>query len=472
MSNLRQNVLVSTAAMALVGLIRPGFHAIVNHTFGAEVNGRATKLIAVLLLATLPAAAALPAVMVRHVSRALGAGDDEAARGHTRLALLTGLGLAALGAAAAVPYARAFVEPSLSPFEAACLAIGVVGYAGWRLLRALLLALGRAPRSLAAELVAVAGLFGGLTALALIDLPGLVLGAFAGVYVLYAALALPMARDMMRGGAVSAASKRAFIRYNVLWFLGTATSIATRELSILYLDHRVSDALVGEVGVALSLLMLLAFAPRIIEVPLVHELSALGGGADRDAQRRLTDKALHWLSAFTFSAGTGAAILAGPILAVVGDVHTVVVTQAFALLAFAFMTEMIMTPATNLLVAEAPPAVLTTVGVASLAVAVGWWATPWAGGVLGVVFGLALSYAFKAAAIALYARRRFGLTVMARPAAKGVALAAGAAAVYATFALGANPWAVFGAFEVTMAALFYPEVQQIVRAALARRGPE
>ncbi|MCA9552452.1 MAG: hypothetical protein KC933_20625 [Myxococcales bacterium] len=469
MSNLRQNVLVSTAAMVLVGLIRPGFHAVVNHAFGAEVNGRATKLIAVLFLATLPAASALPAVMVRHVSRALGAGAEAEARGHTRLALLTGLVLSALGAAAAIPYARYYTEPTLTSFEALCIGGGVVGYSGWRLLRALLLAVGRAPRSLLAEVASVVALFAGLAALVVLDAPALVLGTFAGVYVLYTALALPMAQDMLRGGAVSAEGRRDFLRYNVLWFLGTATSIATRELSILYLDTRVDDALVGEVGVALSLLMLLAFAPRIIEVPLVHELSSLGGSANLDAQRGLTEKALHWLSAFTFAIGAGAAILAAPILAIVGDVHTEVVAQAFALLAFAFMTEMVMTPATNLLVAEAPPAVLTTVGVLSLALALGWWATPWAGGVLGVIFGLALSYAFKAVAIAVYAKRRFGLVFFQRPLAKLAALAAGAAAVWGAFTQGLNPWLVFVAFEALMGVLFFPEARALVEAALTRR---
>jgi O-antigen/teichoic acid export membrane protein len=469
-SKLRENVLVSTAAMVLVGLIRPGFHAIVNHTFGAEVNGRATKLIAVLFLATLPAASALPAVMVRHVSRAMGAGDQAEARGHSRLALITGLLLAALGAAVAVPYARGYTEPTLTPFEGACIAAGVVGYSGWRLLRALLLAVGRATRSLLAEVASVVALFVALGALVVLDAPALLLGAFAGVYVLYTALALPLAQDMLRGGSISAQGRRDFMRYNVLWFLGTATSIATRELSILYLDHRAPDALVGEVGVALSLLMLLAFAPRIIEVPLVHELSALGGTADLGAQRKLTEKALHWLSAFTFSAGTGAAILAAPILAIVGDVHTEVVAQAFALLAFAFMTEMVMTPATNLLVAEAPPSVLTTVGVASLLVALAWWATPWADGVLGVIAGLALSYALKAVAIGVYAKRRFGLVFFQRPGAKLAAAVTGAAAIYATLGRGLNPWAVFAGFEVLMLLLFLPEVREIVGAALARRG--
>ena len=41
--------------MVLVGSIRPGFHAILNRTFGPEVNGRAATLIAIIFLASLPA---------------------------------------------------------------------------------------------------------------------------------------------------------------------------------------------------------------------------------------------------------------------------------------------------------------------------------------------------------------------------------------------------------------------------------
>lgn len=474
MPSLRDNVLLSTAAMVLVGLIRPGFHAIVNRGFGPEVNGRAAALVAVLFLASLPATAALPTVAVRQVSRAMGAGQSGIARAHARRALRVALALALLGAGGALLYARSALDPALTELEAVALGLGVLAYTAWRLLRTLLLALGRAADSLRGELVAVVALFGGLGALLGVGGPtagDLALPVFIGTYAVYTLVVLGLAgRALTRPDPVPDDGGE-FWRYNALWFVGTASSLAARELTLVLLDQRAPLALVGEISVALALLMALTFAPRVIELPLVHELSALGGGEDRERQRALTEQALHWLTLFTFGVGATMALLAGPILAVVGDVHTPVVAQIFAVLTIAFVAEMALTPATNLLIAEAPPVVLTAIGAGSLVVAFAVWAMPVGESPLGIAAGLAASYLVKAAGIGAYARVVFGVRLFRAPVAKlaVVGLGVGLGVLVGRGQL--SPWLATLAVEGALIALFWRDVQDILQALRRRERP-
>lgn len=446
--------------MVLVGAIRPGFNAFVTRVFGAEVNGQAATVISLIFLASLPATAALPVVMVRDVSRALGAEEPLRARAFARFAVLWGLVLCALGLA----IAALSTGDTLTTPELVFLILGTSGYAYWRIFRMLLLSVGRAAYSLKAELFAVLLLAVGLGALALLERPQLAVGPFAVCYLGFAFVALPAALPHLRGGALSAADRADFARYNVLWFIGAASSLATRELAVLLLDRRVDESLVGEMSVALSLLMMLALAPRIIELPLVHEFSELSGKKDRARQIALTERALHWLTIFTYGVACSVALLAAPILELVANIQNQLIARAFGVVAFAFMTEMIVTPATNLLTAEAPPWVLTLIGAASLVLAVALWAVLPGGALMVVVAGLALSYGVKAIGIALYARLRFGVRLFAKPLQKAIALLVGTGLVALTHTAQINPWLAFALFGVTMVGLFFKDILEVIQA--------
>jgi O-antigen/teichoic acid export membrane protein len=462
MASLRANVVFSLVATVLVGATRPAFNAVINRAFGPEVNGRAASVIALIFLASLPATASVPTVMVRHVSRALGAGARQEAAGHARLGSIATLLLAAVGILVALIHGR--LVRGMAARELALVALGVASYSYWRLYRTLLLAAGEIRWSLAADLVSALALALGLGSIVLFDLPGLAVGAFVTVYVAYVVLTAGRAFAFERGGALGAEARASFLRYTALWFVGTAASLAARELTLLLLEARSSESAVGELSVALSLLMLLAFAPRIIEVPLVHELSLLAGQNERARQVELTNRALDWLTVVTFAAGFGAAILAGPILAIVGNVKTPVIVLSFVVITIAFMAEMIVTPAGNLLVTEARPRVQAIIGGGSLLLAFLWWYSPWCEGVLGVVAGLAVSHLSKAVAISWYARSAYGVSILVRPAAKLAALALGGAALYAVLGLGQNPYAAALLFELAMLPLFAPELRAMLAA--------
>ncbi len=456
--------------MVLVGVIRPGFHAVVNRTFGPEVNGHAAAIIAVIFLASLPATAALPTVMVRHVSRALGAGNQAEAIAHARLAGLTSLALTALSIAAAVLYGHFLQDPPFAPIDLLFVAVGLFAYTYWRLYRTLLLAVGEALASLKAELVSVVSMASALALLIYLGRSEWVVGAFVLAYLAFAVLTIRRVAPYLSGQAVAAESRREFVRYNLYWFVATGASLSAREIAVLLLGERVEQAMVGDVAVALSLLMILAFAPRVIELPLVHELSALAGRQAADEQRRLTDTAFHWMTVFTFAVGCGAAIMAGPILAIVGNVHAPVVAEAFALVALAFMAEMIATPASNLMIASAHPAVFAITGPASLLIAFGWWYAPWASGVMGVMIGLALSHLVRAVGITGYAKIRFGLTLLRQPLRKLAAGVVGLGLLGLTMQDRVDPWLAFGVFELMMLILFAGTVREVATALARKRS--
>jgi O-antigen/teichoic acid export membrane protein len=452
--------------MFVIGLVRPGFHGVVSHAFGAEVNGHAAASIAVLFLAALPATAALPTVMVRHVSRALGSGDRRLAIAHASLATRTAALLTLLSAAGAVAYG---IRGEMAPADIVFVVIGLAAYNYWRLVRTLLLAVGDAAPSLAAELVATAAMGAGLGALVIADRPEWAVGAFTLVFVAYVPLTLHRIRPLVGGGAVDAAGMKEFVRYNLYWFASSGVSLGVRELSVLLLDRRVEKALVGDMAVALSVLMLLAFAPRVIELPLVHELSALGGRNDALEQRRLASSALHWLTVLTFAMGCGTAIAAEPLLFFAGEVRSAVVVHAFAIVALAFMLEMIVTPAANLMIASSHPGVFTLTSAISLVAAVAWWYGPYGSGPMGVMAGLAVSHAARAVGIAAYAKVRLGLTLFEQPVRKVLAVAAGGAFLWWSLRGDLHPWVAFLGFELTMLILFFDTLRRIV-GALSRRS--
>ncbi|MCK6547489.1 hypothetical protein L6R52_16695 [Myxococcota bacterium] len=469
MASLRSNLIISTIAFVLMGAIRPVFNAVVNRAFGPEVNGHAAKLIALFFLASLPATAGLPTVMVRYVSRAIGAKDDAAARGFARLATVLGAALTALGVVGALVWGLTAQTPPLSTFDAAVVAAGVAGYSYWRIERSLLLSLEKQLLALRAELVGAVVLVVGLGVAVAIGVPGVAIVAFVAVYFAFAVFTAPAVLPAIRGGAIDDAGRREFLRYTLLWFIGSGTSLAVKELAVLLVDQRADRAMVGELSVALSFLMMLALAPRVIELPLIHELAALAGSQARDRQKALTERAIDWLTLWMTAAGGAAALLAGPILALGGNVTTPFVVTSFAILAAAFTLELVITPANNLLVSEAPPWVLSSIGAGSLAIACAYWYSPLSVGVEGVVAGLAGAHVIRGLAVAAYARVVYGITVFAHPLRKLTLLAIATALTWAVHNGGLNAFVGALVFEGLLVLLFGRELKLMLDVILKRR---
>lgn len=459
MSALKTNVLVSAAAMLLVGGMRPLFNAVVNHSFGAEVNGHAGTLISIIFLASLPATASIPPVMVRHVARALGKNDQAEANAHVKLAAI------AASMLIAVSLGVVLLRYDLSWFDVAMVAAGILGYAYWRLFRSLFMAIGRAVYSLKADVVGALLMPILLGLVVLYERPGWAIGAYVSVWIGFALVTMPVSIRSVAGARLPySAVLPEFLRYNVLNMIGTTSSLAGRELAVLVLAERTSVAVVGEFSVVLSFLTLLAFAPRVLELPM---LAALAGKTDPAEQRALTEKALHFMFIVVFAIGGGAAILAPRILSLGGDVHSESMWIAFAVIAFMFMSEMLQSPATNLLFTEAHPRVLATIGVTSLIGALIWWYVPafaaLSPGLGGVVIGLGISHAIKAIGIGAYARVRFSVRAFSSPFRKAFTSAVGIALAVLSLKSMLDPFIAFFAFEAVMLAVFHRDVIDLLR---------
>lgn len=467
-ATLRSNLAVSGFALLVIGSARPIFNVVVNHAFGAEVTGYAASLIALIFLASLPATAGLPTVVLRHVSRALGAGESGVAAAYGRLGVRLALPLAAVGTAAAIAYGMERMTAGISLFDAVLVVVGVASYSFWRMSRGFLLAVGKAVSSLRAEVTGGVALLVLLALCVAFDASGWVVTAFVGIHVTYCLLAIRPVALHLKGGRLSPDQSKQFKVYAALWIGASSASLAARELSVLVLEARVPRAVVGEYSVALSLLLVLAFAPRIMDVPLLHELSALAGKHDRDRQLALTAQAAEWIGIIVFAAGCSMAILAEPLLAATG-VHTPEMAGVLAVLAVGFMVEMMATPATSLVISDAPPSFLLWSSVAGLAAAIAFWVSPWGVGALGTAWGLSLSYVVKGAAVAGYARLRFGLRLLPMPVAQASALALGAGLTWAARTHAVNPWIALALFAATLIGIFWSSLRALTRAIAGAR---
>jgi O-antigen/teichoic acid export membrane protein len=451
--------------MVVVGLVRPAFNAANNYAFGAAANGRAAAMISLVFLASLPATAGLPSVMVLHVSRALGQDDRSRAAAFARFTGWIALTLSAMGIVAALVSASVRSDLLLSPLEQVFVVAGITGYAYWRFARSLFLARGKALDSLLADITSIVLAVAAMALIVRMGDSSWAIASFVGVYLIYALVTLRSLAPLLSGGALEASERRGVLLYCAMWSLGTAASLATNELSVLVLNHRVDRSLVGEFSVALSFLTPLTLAPRIIEMPLVHELSVLGGRADRDRQRELTSTSLHWLTILIFAIAGGAAILAHQILDIGGNVRTQEIVTVFTILAFTFALELSQTPSSNLVAAEAHPATLAFFGASPLPIAVLVWLILPVQGALGVAYGLAAAQVFRFMAFSIWARARYRVELFRAPLRKLAALSMGAAILWSTETGLLNAFVGAVLFELGVLVAFRAEIMTMIKSA-------
>lgn len=444
------------------------FNAVVNRVFGPEVNGHAANLVALMFLASLPATAGLPTVVVRYVSRAFGGSDSGAVSAYARLSAIVGTLLTIVGIAGAL--ATLALRRSTS-FDLVVVGIGIAGYAYWRIFRSLLVSVGQPLVSLKAELASVLALWGALAISVVIDSADVAVAGFVCVYLVFAALTIRTVWPHLRGQALDRSSRSSFVRHTLLWFVASGASLAVKEVSVLLLDRRADKAVVGEFSVALSLLMMLALASRVLELPLLHELSALAGKDDRSAQRALTERAIDWMSVIMVPMAFGVSLVAVPLLDLVAHVRSPEIALAFVVVAFAFSTEMLMTPASNLMVSEAPPEVLTVIGAASFAVALAYWISPVGDGFWGVVVGLALSHVLRSLVVGWYVRTRHHVALFRDPVRKVIVVLTGSALLFAVTSGSLSPWVSSLVFGVVSLVAFRKSLSDMVAAAVPRRAP-
>lgn len=469
MASLRSNLVVSGLSMVLVGLIRPGFNATVNWVFGAAVNGRAATMIALIFLASLPATAGLPTIAVRHYARAVKRGEKDRAQGVIRLALYDVTLFAALGAALAI--IESLIRDNAStPFgwpEGALVLVGVMSYSFWSLFKALLLAFGEAKESLIIETLSVFVFGAGLAAVAVLDLERWAVFTFVIPYGLFVLWTFRRFVRVPLDVRLDAADRRSFHLSTLSLFIGSASGLGARELTVLVLAQRVEPAAVGEVSVALSLLLILAFGPRILTMPLVNELSSFSGPSAEAEQNRLTEQAIRWLAIVCLAIGVGLVLVAEPLLGAVGNVRRPDVLLAFGMIALAFMSEMMITPAAMLLAVRVHASVLAYTGAASLAVAfLWWWFGPFGATVPGVVAGLALSHLVKAVGIGAFVRWQYGVRLVAFPVRLILAILVGLGLLLLERKFGLNAWLGALIFELSMLGLFRSELRAIAESVL------
>jgi O-antigen/teichoic acid export membrane protein len=451
--------------MVVVGLVRPAFNAANNYAFGAAANGRAAAMISLVFLASLFATAGLPSVMVLQVSRALGREDSARAAAAARFTGGIALVLAVLGIFAALVSANVRSDLSLSTLEQLFVVLGIAGYAYWRFARSLFLARGKALESLRADVLSVMIAAGSMILVVSLGATSWAIAAFIGVYLIYAILTLRPFTPLVSGGSLEAEERRSVLLYCAMWSAGTAASLATNELSVLVLNHRVDKSLVGEFSVALSFLSPLTLAPRIIELPLVHELSVLGGRADRERQRELTSTSLHWLTILILAVAGGAAILSRQILEIAGNVRTAEIATVFTVLAFTFALELSQTPSSNLLAAEAHPVTLAFFGASPLPIAVLVWMIVPTKSALGVAYGLAAAQVYRFVALSAWARLRYGVELFRAPFRKITALALGAAVLWSIASGLLNAYVGAVVFELGVLVVFKAEIITMIRSA-------
>ncbi|MBI4818145.1 MAG: hypothetical protein HY791_17920 [Deltaproteobacteria bacterium] len=472
--SLRENVLTSIAALLVVGAIRPAFHTVVQRTFGPEANGHAATLVSLIFLASLPATASIPTMMVRHVSLARGAGREDEARAHVALASIAALALGLLGAVAAPSLSGWLGRGPVSGVDVWIVLAGIAGYTYWRLVRSLFVATSQAALGLRSDLISVLALPIGLGAVIVTDQPTLVVLAYDAVFLTFVAVTVHAAAPWAKLSAISPEARASFLRYNGYGLVGYVASLAAREISTLVLDGRAPRGAVGDFSLALSFLTLLAFAPRVLELPLIHELASMSGKNERERARTLTELSLHRLFIIVLSVSAGAAILAGPLLSLAGaELSTT--KLAFALLAFAFGSEMAQSPAANLLISDAHPRVLALLGSSSLVAAcLWWWIDPVIPGLddpmLRVVLGLCASHAVKTIAIGGLVAIQFRVRSFTAPLRKSAALVLSLGAVTAAQTELLHPFIVAAIYTISMLALFRADFRALATALLSRNG--
>ncbi len=468
-----KNVALTGVALVLIGVQRLAFNAAALRLFGEQVSGSLNVALSLAVLVSLPASTAFGTTALRYLSQARGQGRPRAVAHTFRLLLKWSLGVS-LATAVALwtlrePVARAEHLTERLVLVAAVMATAYVLYL---YMRNVFYGLDRVATYTRLELVGALGFFLALGLLAVLAKASLLLLSFVAAYVCFSLPALWACRDLFGVEAPKQEERPAWrdlFGYSAWALVGTVASLMVRELVVLLAPDQADLGAAAFMALSLSMLSPLQILPRTLRTALFAHSAELSGRGQADvALKTSVGEANHWLLLLTLPAAGLVAILAQPLIELLGSSASPERLLAFWLLAGATVVDVVATPAVNALSGAGDvrlPAVAALV--ALLAAGLVWLLVP--PGVLALAGGLFASSLVKGGIPLVAAHRRFGAS-LTRTAWRTQALGGLAGIALALVWVTGRPLWIAPAFAAAAVFVLLPSLRELVSLAQSWRS--
>ena len=302
---------LSTAGVAVQGLVRFAYTFLIAHLLGDEAVGRTNAAISLALLVSLLWPTAAGSAASKFVALARGAGDTDRAAAVARHLGRWTFGTSVLLAGVAAAYAVLVLDSG--PAGAFSTAVLVMAYSGYGFVRGVQFGVGQVARATAWDVISAALAIALLVAVLVGRLDGLLVLPLAIGYLLYAVTGWPRSG----GGSLPRPLRREVDGFVSLTVVGTLASTGVSQASMLVAQQAAPGAQAGYYAAALALATPATMLSRSLSLVLFPTMAETHGRGDAAGLRRQTDLATRGLFTVMTLVLGGVVLLSAPLVTLV-----------------------------------------------------------------------------------------------------------------------------------------------------------
>jgi O-antigen/teichoic acid export membrane protein len=396
-----RKIILTGIGLLFVGASRFGFNLASIHALGEEITGTLNLIFSTALLIGLPTAAFSNAATVRFIARSRGEGRHQTADWIYRRLYIAN----AISVIGCIGLLEIFSEQAASwlNLETSSLSYAyliAIAYVFYQFARHSLYAGDRVGVATILEIVSGLCFFASLGLMILTNAGNTIVLCFAMGYLVFVIGSSWTERQRLLSSCPKSEKipTPEIMSFSVLALLGTTASMSVNELAIIFAGEVSDLSGAAFMGLCASALVALQLLPRMLRTVLFAESSELDGTGNHEKLAVLTTECNHWILLINIPVCVSMAIIAGPILELMGTEVTAERILAFQFLIGSSLVAMIGMAASNVLpgIGDLKTPVIASVSGLLLTLGI-WWFTTEQWGLVALAFGLFANAIVKSA---------------------------------------------------------------------------
>ena len=239
--------------------------------------------------------------------------------------------------------------------------------------------------------------------------------------------------------------------------------MSVNEIAIIFAGEIGDLSGAAFMGLCASALVALQLLPRMLRTVLFAESSELDGTGDHEKLAALTTECNHWILLINIPVCVSMALIAGPILELMGTAVTPERILAFQLLIGASLVAIIGMAASNVLPGLGDLKTPVIAAVSGLFLTLGlWWLTTEQGGLVALAFGLFANAIVKSAFAIKVLKQRMPVYMSKSPKTLITLAISSALFLGASHGLPDSTWALFMGYLVLTAVVIHKNIFELI----------
>lgn len=448
-----RKIILTGIGLLFVGASRFGFNLASINSLGEETTGTLNLIFSTALLIGLPTAAFSNAATVRFIAKSRGEGRPLTADWIYRRLYIAN----AVSVLLSIGVLHGFSEQSagwlnLPPASLSYAYLIAIAYVFYQFARHALYAGDQVGVATILEIISGLVFFTSLTLMIIFETGTSLVLCFAIGYLVFVVGSSWVQRSRWKTTCAQEDKipQKEIVSFSVLALLGTTASMSVNELAIIFAGDVGDLSGAAFMGLCASAIVALQLLPRMLRTVLFAESSELDGIGDHDKLTHLTTECNHWILLINIPICVAIALIAEPILEVMGTEVTPERVLAFQFLIGASLVAIIGMAASNVLpgLGDLKTPVLAAVVGLVLTLAL-WWVTTDRWGLVALAFGLFVNAIIKAAIAILALKKRMPVKMSKSPVALGILSLMSATCLTGSYVLDISTWWILTAYTLT-----------------------